>query len=722
MVDAHSGESLFLAVIHDGTQRKESEKEQKRNYERLELMQEVNQYHASNVQGLLDFALEKVIELTESSIGYIYHYHEEEQQFVLNTWSKNVMEACSIAEPQSVYELVKTGIWGEVVRQRKPIVVNDCSASNPLKRGYPEGHVHMSRFLSIPVIDNDKIVAVVGVANKALPYDQSDLLQLTLMMDGVWKIVRRFEIEESLRENQEQFSLFMKYSPIYCFIKEITETESRVLQASDNFIDMIGIPSAEMIGKTMDQIFPVEFADRITADDLHVVHTKEVVRLEENLHGRNYITYKFPIETRYGRKLLAGYTLDVSDLKEAETAILKSRALLNTTAEAANMGGWEIDLKTQKLIWTDQIYRIYEVETDFQPTVETTIAFYAPESLPVISEAVQRAIEHGEPFDLELYFITAKGNRRLVHAVGQAQFQDDKPVKVFGTFQDITEKRQAEQALRDAQAQLIQKEKLATIGQMAAGIAHEINNPVGFMRSNLASLEKYADKLLSYLKLERELVECHINEEYRSGLTAQWKSNKLDFIIEDLPDLIHESQEGAERVKKTVSDLMSFARRDSAGEMKQVDLNTCIAGIINIAWNEIKQVAELKRELGEIPPVKGESHRLAQVFLNLLVNASHAVGDHGVITVRSWYENEEVCVSVADNGKGIPEDVLPHIFEPFFTTKEAGKGTGLGLSISRDIVVKHGGKLGVASEPGVGTTFTVRLPVYKGQAGETSDE
>ena len=139
-----------------------AEKELKRNIERLELMQEVNQYHAVNVQDLLDFALEKVIDLTESGIGYIYHYNEENHQFILNTWSKGVMASCAVAEPQSVYHLDKTGIWGEVVRQRRPIMVNDYQAPSELKKGYPQGHVPLSRFLSVPVFDDDKIVAVVG--------------------------------------------------------------------------------------------------------------------------------------------------------------------------------------------------------------------------------------------------------------------------------------------------------------------------------------------------------------------------------------------------------------------------------------------------------------------------------------------------------------------------------------------------------------------------------
>lgn len=181
-----------------------AEQELKRNYKRLELMQEVSQYQADNVQELLDFALDKVVALTDSSIGYIYHYNEEDHLFVLNSWSKDVMAACMVVEPQTVYHLERTGLWGEAVRQRRPIMVNDYQAESELKKGYPDGHVHLSSFLTVPVFDKDRIVAVVGVANKATPYDQTDQIQLMLMMEGLWKIVSKLKLEEYLREMQTQ--------------------------------------------------------------------------------------------------------------------------------------------------------------------------------------------------------------------------------------------------------------------------------------------------------------------------------------------------------------------------------------------------------------------------------------------------------------------------------------------------------------------------------------
>lgn len=543
------------------------------------------------------------------------------------------------------------------------------------------------------------------------------------VLNGAVHVVRdvteKTMTEQKLRENLELFAMFMKYSPIYTFIKEVTDTESRVIQASDNFVDMTGIPAFDMIGKTMQQIFPAEFADKITKDDQEVVAAKCIITLDEELNGRNYITYKFPIERGDGTNLLAGYTIDISERKQAEKIISQRNDAFQNLLATTLDGFWLADMAGRCL----EVNETYIQQSGYSREELLTMKISdldAHESSDETEEHIRLLMENRRDF-FETQHRRKDGTVWSVE-VSTTFSKVNEGGLIFAFLRDITARKAAEQALRDSQAQVIQQEKLATIGQMAAGVAHEINNPIGFIRSNLVSLGKYSDKLLSYLSLERELMVNTVHEELRSGLAAQWRRDKLDFIIDDLPDLIHESQEGAERVKKTVSDLMLFARRDGSGEMKPVDLNACIESSMTIAWNEIKSVAELKKELGNIPPVSGESHKLSQVFLNLLVNASHAVGHSGLITVRSWCEGEEVCASVSDNGTGIPEDTLPHIFEPFFTTKEAGKGTGLGLSISRDIIIKHGGRLDVESDVGTGTTFTVRLPVCSDYEGGISGE
>ena len=232
---------------------------------------------------------------------------------------------------------------------------------------------------------------------------------------------------------------------------------------------------------------------------------------------------------------------------------------------------------------------------------------------------------------------------------------------------------------------------------------------MGFISSNLTTLGKYHERISEFIAILFAALSGAAGGADSAGVGEQRKRLKIDYILEDTPQLIAESQDGAQRVRKIVQDLKSFSRVDES-EHKRVDLNECLDSTINIAWNEIKYVASLDREYGDIPPVQCYPQQLNQVFMNLLVNAAHAIEGQGTIRVRTWQEGDTICVAVSDTGCGIPAENLKRIFEPFFTTKDVGKGTGLGLSISYDIVKKHNGEMLVESEVGKGTTFTVRLP------------
>lgn len=266
--------------------------------------------------------------------------------------------------------------------------------------------------------------------------------------------------------------------------------------------------------------------------------------------------------------------------------------------------------------------------------------------------------------------------------------------------------------LKSAQSQMLQREKMASIGQLAAGVAHEINNPMGFILSNLGTFEKYIRRMKEFILAQSELVRTSVSNEAAAGLEVKRRSLKLDYIMEDAAQLLKESLEGAHRVRKIVQGLKTFSRLDEA-EYQTVDLNEELESVINILWNELKYKATLKREYGDIPKTVCNPGQLGQVFMNLLVNAADAIEEHGEITVKTWPEAGNIHVSISDTGSGIPEDKLGRIFEPFFTTKEVGKGTGLGLSIAYDIIKKHKGEITVKSEVAKGTLFTIKIPVVE---------
>ncbi len=262
--------------------------------------------------------------------------------------------------------------------------------------------------------------------------------------------------------------------------------------------------------------------------------------------------------------------------------------------------------------------------------------------------------------------------------------------------------------VEEAQQQLLQSEKMAAIGQLAAGVAHEINNPVGFVNSNLGTLKTYIGQLFRVI----DAYEATATGGDPAQIAAARQKADLDFLREDLPSLLAESQEGLGRVTKIVQDLKDFSRVDHA-EFQLADLNHALESTLNVVWNELKYKAEIVRELGDIPEVECVPAQINQVFMNLLVNAAQAIETRGRITVRSGEENGHVWFEVADTGKGMPPEVCKRVFEPFFTTKPVGKGTGLGLSISYDIIVKkHHGRFDVSSKPGEGTTFRLWLPIH----------
>ena len=296
---------------------------------------------------------------------------------------------------------------------------------------------------------------------------------------------------------------------------------------------------------------------------------------------------------------------------------------------------------------------------------------------------------------------------------------DDPVVRIgiqFSHMMGIIDKKNRElksafEELKATQSQFVQHEKMASIGQLAAGVAHEINNPIGFVTSNLGTLQKYTARMAEFVKSQDELFPPEAGDDRAISLGKLRKQLKIGVILEDLPSLIAESLDGVERVRKIVQNLKSFSRIDQS-DHSLADINQCLDDTLNIIWNELKYKCTVTKNYGDLPQTKCYPQQLNQVFMNLLVNAAHAMETQGEIVITTKASEAEITVAIADNGAGIPPEHLNRIFEPFFTTKDVGKGTGLGLSIVYDIVTKkHGGKIEVTSEVGKGTTFVVTLPI-----------
>lgn len=271
--------------------------------------------------------------------------------------------------------------------------------------------------------------------------------------------------------------------------------------------------------------------------------------------------------------------------------------------------------------------------------------------------------------------------------------------------------------LVEHQQQLLHSEKLASVGQLAAGVAHEINNPTGFVMGNIEVLKDYKEDLLGllvlYQSLETKIEKQNTNEiiEKLKEIQVYKEEKDIDYILNDMSELIKDSLDGTNRIKNIVQDLKNFSRIDST-KKKVININEdVIETALRLVWNEIKYKCTLEKDLNPLPLYPCNPGELSQVILNLLVNACDAVSEKGNIAISSHNMEDYIEIKVSDNGSGINDHVLNKLFDPFFTTKEVGKGTGLGLSISHRIIEKHGGILSVASQVGEGTIFTIMLPI-----------
>jgi PAS domain S-box-containing protein len=350
-----------------------------------------------------------------------------------------------------------------------------------------------------------------------------------------------------------------------------------------------------------------------------------------------------------------------------------------------------------------------------------------PEDAPNIFSSLALLFVEGER-TYEYRFRAASGDYLWMHdQLRLIRDEHGAPVEVIGSLSDISARKRMEQEqerliarLREAHEQLLQSEKMASIGQLAAGVAHEINNPLGFVNSNMDSLKRYLNTLLAvevaYGTAVRQEAPGSV---LAARIEAIAREADLAFLKDDVADLVAESLDGLKRVRQIVQALKDFSHMGDT-DWLHADLHAGLDSTLTIVANEIKYKATVEKRYGSLPHIVCLPSQLNQVFMNLLVNAAHAIRERGVITISTGVDGDWVWVAISDTGCGIPPQNLNRIFEPFFTTKPVGSGTGLGLSLSYSAVSKHGGRIDVESRVDAGTTFTVRLPVLPPASREAS--
>lgn len=534
----------------------------------------------------------------------------------------------------------------------------------------------------------------------------------------------------------------------------VIDNNRHITTHNQRFADMWRVPpellaagqDAALLNFVLDQLEdPQHFMGKVMELYAHPENTSyDTIQFKDE---RIFERYSFP--QRLGARVVGRVWSfrDITGHKQAEQKLAESQLQLQTIIEnepecvklmSADGSVLQMNRAGLDMIGADTVEQVIG-----QRVLEIIEPAYRADFM-----ALTRRVFEGESGNLEFEICGFKGAHRWLdtHAVPLRDTQG-KITALLGVTRDITGRKLIEQALRnsrdeleekvlertadlqaanaallvekthqealitkleEAQNQLLQSEKLASIGQLAAGVAHEINNPVGFVNSNLGTLQQYMNDLLRLLAAY-EGIEGALTDEARGNLEQLKQEIDAAYLREDVGKLLSESMDGLRRVKRIVLDLKDFSHVDET-EKQWANLEQGMESTLNVVWNELKYKTEVVKEYGEIPEIECIPSQLNQVFMNLLMNAAHAIEERGKITIRTGQDEGSVWVEVEDTGKGIAPEHLTRIFEPFFTTKPVGQGTGLGLSLSYGIVQKHGGRIEVKSELGKGTVFRVVLP------------
>lgn len=655
---------------------------------RLKSITDILQAKHDSVLEFLDQVLEESIKLTESKIGYIYYYNEKTKQFTLNTWSKGAMKECDITEPQTIYDLHGTGIWGEAVRQRKAIVINDLHAPDPLKKGYPEGHVEIHRFMTVPIFRNNKIVAVAGVANKISDYTENDRVQLTLLMDLMWNVTIQIGAEKALRQSEKKYRGLFENAISAVAIHQIILDDNGdpidyiFLEANDSFEKYTGLKVEDIIGRRVTEIIPGIEKQHYIKTYGKVVTTGHPISFEDFTDQLNRYYHISAYKVDEG--IFATAFQDITESKNAENALINREGQLRTLVDTI-----------PDLIWLKDVDGVYlscntKFEHFFGATEEEIVGktdhdFIDIELADFFRQKDIKAMEAGKPSVNEEQITYADdGHMEYLETIKCPMYDSTgKLIGVLGVGRDITDRKKAEEEL--LQAKIEAEAANIAKSEFLANISHELRTPL--------------NSILGFSQMLYDRIPGSINEKQAKYASNIIKSSK------HLMDLINE-----------ILDLSKI----EAGKMELVyetiDINDLTDEIVTsmkpaAMSKNIDMVNQIQNGVIEI---YADRNKIKDVMYNLLSNAIKFTPKNGEVRIKAIPNNGKVSISISDSGIGISEEDQLKIFEPFkqvnsFLTREY-EGTGLGLTIVKRYIEMHDGELNVESVVGKGSTFTFDIP------------
>nr|WP_319396850.1 PAS domain S-box protein [uncultured Desulfobacter sp.] len=686
--------------------RRQAETEKELDELRFKKLLELSFMAEESIDVLAEFALAEACTLTQSEFGYLGFLKDDQADLATYLWPKQLVTQGDAGEEALACNMQDTGLWAEIENAGGVLVINDYENYNPFskQKKFP-GNVRITRLLHSPVFENDKIVALISVGNKRADYNDSDVRQLHLMMDGMWKILQGKKAQIQLKKSEERYRLLAENATDTIWIMQYPDLTLRYIS-----------PSIEsLLGYSPDAFLKLEFRDYVTENSLNQVSVLVAEGLEEDIgdgvKSKGLKAAELALIKKDGTTIwveisagflrndqgepdgILGISRDISDRKRADEALQHATELMREAGRIAKVGAWSIDISSQAITWSDEMNVIHERRADFPPTLDEVTRFIAPEWREKILDIYNRCVGEGQRLEEEFEIITAKGRRRWVHATGEAiRDESGNITRAIGALQDISDRVQADEERKQLQLHLDQARKMEAIGILAGGIAHDFNNI-------LSGLMGFTDLAMHEAK-ENETLKRYLNQVTSASLRAR--------------DLVRH--------------ILTFSRKSEV-EKQPIIINPVIKESLKFMRASLPAGIEIKYDLRlEHGRVFGDATQIYQVLMDLFTNAGHAMKDHGgvldIVLDRVKLDDtqpgflgkisagEFIELVVSDTGCGIHKKYLDRIFDPFFTTKARGEGTGMGLATVYGIVKEMGGGISVYSEVGVGTTFRILLPEY----------
>jgi len=686
------------------------------NEARLQTLLQLNQLTGASMQRITDFALETAVALTRSRLGYVAFVNDDESVLTMHSWSKTAMEECAIREKPIVYPLVETGLWGEALRQRRPIITNDYQAPNPLKKGYPEGHIAVFRHMNAPIFEGEHIVVVAGVGNKDTPYDESDVRQLTLLMQGMWQLIQlrkahdelenrvqqrtaelaraneelkreiaqRERAKDVLRDSEALYSSLVENLPVHVLRKDLA---GRFVFANRSFCELVNRPLGEILGRTDFDLFPEAIAQKFRRDDQSVVERGELFKtVEENRQDgetRYMEVMKSPVRDAEGK--IVGVQIvfwDVTDRRKAEAALEQERYLLHALMDTLPHNIYFKDAGSRFIRINKALATGFRLQDAAEALGKTDFDFFTEEHARQAMADEQEIMRTGEPMvDREEKETWPDGRTTWALSTKIPLYNEEREiVGTVGISRDMTERKQAAEALRLAKeaAESANRAKSAFLANMS----HEIRTPLN-----------------AVIGMTELVLKSPLSGQQREFLqTVRDSGEALLSVINDILDF------SKIEAGKLALDCSTFDLRESLGDtMKSFAIRAHQQGL---------ELACLIHP--EVPHmVVGDYSRLRQIVVNLVGNAVKftEAGEVSLEVMQEFRGEEEVELHfvVADTGIGIPAEKQSSVFEMFeqadtSTTRRHG-GTGLGLAIASRLVGLMHGRIWVESAVGRGSRF-----------------